>query len=197
MTNEIIEVIENPYFKLAKEIMLEELESLVQTVYIKTVMTADADDEIDYINDNAVSHDEELTQVLHLIGDIKFQLDVHFIQSPLELQNYFDDYIRNTEHHYRFRTIMNLTNVLYVRLGKENWKGLVTSLQETLCLHANVDPTKSTYDDLITLNLWSRNEDFLSNNPWLATTCLINLLPPANIIQYLTPETYFKDEVKQ
>lgn len=194
MTNEIIEVVENPYFKLAKEIMLEELESLIQTVYILTVMTEDKEDEIDYINDNSVGHDEELNQVLHLISDVKFQLDLHFIQTPVEIQNYFDDYIRNSEHHYRLRTVMNLTNVLHARLGKENWKGLVTTLHETLCLHANVEPDKTTYDDLITLNLWSKNLAILQNNPWLVTVCLINLLPAINIIKYLTPETYFNSE---
>lgn len=177
-------------FETAKNILLEELDSLIQTCYIKT-MLSEEDTEFFSLGDaETVPHDEELYQLLSLLTDIRFQLDPHLLKSMVEVQDYFDEFIKLSERHYRLRALLDLTNVLYIRLGVSQWQTLMTELARTMSLHSNINKHRTCYDEMITNNIWGEDIGIFSANPWLVTTCLIKLLPPSEIIKYLDPNSY-------
>lgn len=181
---------------VAIDVMKEELDSLIQANYIKTVLSEDTNKDLMNLGDeDKVSHDAEFTQIVSLLIDIRFQLDIHLIKSPVEIQKYFDENIRNTEHNYRLRAILDLTNVLYSRLLTGYWTQLIDYLCDTYMLHSSVSQDYTCYDSMIYTTISKETlKDLLKHNPWLVTVSVIRLMQPTDIIKYLDVDSFINGE---
>lgn len=188
--------LEKNIIDVAIEIMKEELDSLIQTNYIKTVLSEDTNKDLMSLGDeDKVSHDAEFTQIVSLLIDIRFQLDIHLIKSPVEIQKYFDENIRNTEHNYRLRAILDLTNKLFARLLSGYWQKLIDHLTVVFTLHSSVSVDYTCYDPMIYTNMGKQDLiKMLDHNPWLVTVCVIKLMQPTDIIKYLDVDSFINGE---
>lgn len=190
--------LENNVIDIAIEIMKEELDSLIQTNYIKTVLSEDTNKDLTNLGDeDKVSHDAEFTQIVSLLIDIRFQLDIHLIKSPVEIQKYFDENIRNTEHNYRLRAILDLSNKLYARLLSSYWLKLIGNLIDVFTLHSRVSVNYTCYDSMIYTNISKQDlTELLDHNPWLVVVSVIRLMQPTDIIKYLDVDSFINGETQ-
>lgn len=154
----------------------------------------------EYIKASGIEDSSDLTKLLEMITDIRFQLDFTLMSSVLEVQEFYDRY-RNRpveESNIEIRTLMDLITFIKIKLNDEHgfntnhvrssttdgpYKLLIQRLADLLTLHSNVEVINSCQDDsfikTMNANAWS---DLLSANPWLVAAVCIRLIPAYYII---------------
>lgn len=154
----------------------------------------------EYIKATGIENSSDLTKLLEMITDIRFQLDFTLMSSALEVQEFYDKY-RNRpveESNIEIRTLMDLITFIKIKLNDEHgfnvnnirssttdspYKLFIQRLADLLTIHSNVEITNSCQDDsfikTMNANTWS---DLLSANPWLIAAVCIRLIPTYYII---------------
>lgn len=154
----------------------------------------------EYIKATGIENSSDLTKLLEMITDIRFQLDFTLMSSALEVQEFYDKY-RNRpveESNIEIRTLMDLITFIKIKLNDEHgfnvnnirasttdspYKLFIQRLADLLTIHSNVEITNSCQDDsfikTMNANAWS---DLLSANPWLIAAVCIRLIPTYYII---------------
>lgn len=184
----------NEFLPALQDIIVDD----VRAGFFKSLLTKNIPEAIPFEGELQIEPENEILTILELLVKCRFEFDLNFVTTEVELQNFFNQHIREDDSTLKIRTVMNWINTFYIKVGTENWLSIIDELCDVYSLNSKlqIDPTLSCYDEFI-LNggmVFDQKDNYniFSNNPWLVIVGLIKFIPATVIISLTQPETMDK-----
>lgn len=165
----------------------------------------------EFIKSSETKNAQDLTKLIEMVIDIRFQTDFTLMSSPVEVQELYDKY-RNRpadESNVEIRTLLDLAAYVKIIINDEHGLTLkttngdpynicITRLVDLLTLHSNVDEQYTCQDESITATMnkevW---KNLLKANPWLVAAVLIRMIPGYHIMDIAINKFNGKGEINE